>query len=183
MTELYLPPEQRVEILREYARTWALRYFVETGTAEAFTTRRLVADFEMIHTIEVDVELHRRAVELFANYGHVLCWRGDSAEKLSMILEMLPGPALFWIDGHWTNHGHNPAGPDTPIRDELPLVMAHTLTHQHVVLVDDARLFREGVAWESEEYDWPSLTWVREQAESYGYRYELVDDVIRLTPP
>jgi hypothetical protein len=182
VTELYLPPEQRVELLREYAKRHGLRTFVETGTAEGFTLKRVLDDFDTLHTVEIDNELWSRAVDIFGDLDkNVMCWPGSSADVLPVILRGLTAaPALFWLDGHWCGKGHNPNGPDTPIREELPLVLGHKLPH--VVLVDDARLFREGRDWESEQYDWPPLSWVRKMAESHGYRYDLADDVIRLVP-
>lgn len=181
MAELYLPAEARVEILREYARRYDLKTFVETGTSVGFTTWALRNDFETIYTIETDRNLWDQAVQLFRDFPHIHCYCGDSAEVLPTILFGTHQPALFWLDGHWCAHGHNPDGPDTPIRVELPLVLGAPVAH--VVLIDDARCFREGADWEAEQYDWPTLTWVRETAERYGYSYELTDDVIRLTPP
>jgi len=181
VTELYLPPEQRVEILRQYARKHSLEAFIETGTSDGFTTWALRGDFQVLHTIEVDEGLWFRAVERFLDLPNVWCWHGDSPQVLPKILDLpLVSPALIWLDGHWCQHGHNPNGPDTPIREELPLVLGHP--SPHVVLVDDARVFREGADWETEKYDYPTLTWVKETAESYGYTYDLTDDVIRLTP-
>lgn len=180
MTDLYLPPEQRVEILRDYARRYKLTSFVESGTAEGFTTWLLRDDFDIMHTIEIEPELWSRAVERFQDYPNVTCWIGDSSHILPVILSGLPERALIWLDGHWCGSGPNPDGDDTPIREELPIVLGSELAH--VVLVDDARVFREGLDWEREQYDYPTLTWVREQAERNGYQYELAEDVIRLTP-
>ena len=180
MSELYLPPEARVEILRDYAKRYQLRNFVETGTSDGYTTWALRDDFAKIDTIEIDYGLWSRARVRFVGYGRIACWYGDSGVLLPGILYLLDGPALFWLDGHWCGSGPNPDGPDTPIRAELPLVLSDP--RPHVVLIDDARCFREGADWESERYDWPTLTWVREQAVEHCYDYELADDVIRLTP-
>lgn len=180
MTELYLPPEQRAEILRDYAKRHRLGTLVETGTAEGFTTWLLRGDFEVIHTIEIEGHLWDQAKERFRLYPQIHCWLGDSAKVLPQILSDIIGPALIWLDGHWCGSGPNPNGPDTPIRDELPLVLDDP--GWHVVLIDDARCFREGTDWERERYDWPTLTWVKETAERFGYDYNLADDVIRLIP-
>jgi hypothetical protein len=180
MTELYLPPEQRIEILREYGKRFNLGVFIESGTAEGFTLWGLRHDFGFIHTIEIEEHLYHRAVDRFASYPNVHCWLGDSPTVLPQILEEIAFPALIWLDGHWCQHGNNPNGPDTPVREELPIVLGDG--RPHIVLVDDARLFREGLDWETEKYDYPTLTWVQETAESFGYTYLLKDDVIRLTP-
>ncbi len=180
MTNLFLPAEARRDIIREYGKRYGLTVFVESGTATGDTPFALRDDFRRLHTIEIDHTLYEQARARLARYPQVFCWLGDSAEILPFILTHLHERALFWLDGHWSGSGTNPVGSDTPIRDELEAVLADP--YWHVILVDDARVFREGADWETEKYDYPTLSWVRDLAESYRYEYELADDIIRLVP-
>ncbi len=176
-----LSADQRRQLLRVYGQEYGLRTFVETGTAEGYTCLQLRDDFDQLHTIEIDPGLYGRALETFDRIPQVTCWYGDSGKVLADVLEVTDGPTLVWLDSHWCAHGHNPDGLDTPIEAELAALIADG--RDHVVLVDDCRLFRQGEAWESECYDWPSLTWLRQQAVMGGWLYSLEDDVARLVPP
>lgn len=176
-----LPAEARREILADYGHDYRLKTFVETGTADGATCWALKDLFAQLHTIEVDEGLWEQATARFRDYSQVTCWHGDSAVALAEVLDEIRCPALFWLDGHWCAHGHNPNGPDSPLPGELAAIF-DTGASGDVILIDDARLFREGDDWASEGYDWPALSWVREQAEDHDYRYELADDIIRLTP-
>lgn len=175
-----MPPEQRRAVIADYAARHGLSTFIETGTADGATVAALVDRFDALHTIEVDRGLWERAVNRFSHVPKVVCWYGDSAKVLPDVLEMIDGPALVWADGHWCGSGSNPNGPDSPIEGELAALFADG--RPHVILIDDARLFREGDDWASERYDWPTLSWVRAQAEAHGYGYELADDIVRLVP-
>jgi hypothetical protein len=180
MTDLYLPAEARREILRGYGHVHELGTFIETGTSDGGTTWALREEFQFIHTIEVDPYLYKQACDRFAPFLNITCWHGDSGKLLPEILELVYGPALVWLDGHWCAPGHNPDGPDTPVREELTVLLADG--RPHVILIDDARVFREGADWETEQYDYPTITWVRETAERHGFDFELKDDVMRLVP-
>ena len=181
MTDLYLPAEERREILRAYGHIHELGTFIETGTSDGGTTWALREEFQFMHTIEVDPYLYKQACDRFAPFLNITCWHGDSGKLLPEILEwVVADAALVWLDGHWCAPGHNPNGPDSPIQGELAALFADG--RPHIILIDDARLFREGLDWESEKYDWPSLTWVQEVAQIHGYGYELKDDIIRLVP-
>jgi hypothetical protein len=175
-----LPPEQRREIIREYAAVWKAKTFIESGTADGETTWNLAGDFRDLHTIELDKGLYEKAVERFRPCPMVHCWWGDSGLVLPLVLREVKTQALCWLDGHYSGVGPNPNGPDTPIREELAILFDDA--RRHVILIDDARVFREGDAWEENEYDYPTLTWVRNAARKRGYNYELADDIIRLTP-
>lgn len=172
----FLPPEQRRRILRDYGKKFELRMFVETGTANGDTPWALRKDFSRLWTIEVGEAQYKAAVHRFAG-TNVTCLHGDSAKHLPRVLEELGGtPALFWLDGHAC--GGDRAEKDTPILEELEAIFA-TGT-RHVILVDDARLFK-GMPHYG-EWDWPPIQDVRDRAEAAGYTFEVRDDIIRLVP-
>lgn len=177
----FLSHEERTHIIRSYAQRYSLKTFVETGTGEGFTTQHLLDDFTEMWTVELDPELYQRALVMFYNRNHVHCVLGDSTDELPKVVEHLiyhGTPALFWLDGHYCGGARGDI--DTPIRVELKSALK--APWGSVILVDDARLFEGGSEHTEEFKDYPSLDWVYETGIEHGYRSELIDDVIRLTP-
>lgn len=174
--------EGRRAELRKYGKKYGINILVETGTNDGMTPWTLKDDFEEIHTIELGHDQWKAATRLFASIPHVHCLQGDSSKVLPAVLRKIKGPALFWLDGHYsggiTAHGDR----STPIREELALIFADY--RKHVILVDDARIFEGGPEHEMYDHyaDYPPLAWVKEYAEENGYAYWLWDDIIRLTP-
>lgn len=179
MPDYFLPAEQRVEIIRHYGDRYRLRYFVETGTSEGFTTAALVNDFDSIQTIEIDENTHLRAVNRFARNPNVHCLFGDSGALLAQRVPRMIEPVLFWLDGHFCG-GPGRGNVDTPVVEELEAALR--APQGSVILIDDARLFGGGPEHTEEFRDYPDLSWVAEKAERHNFEYFLQDDIIRLTP-
>ena len=100
--------------------------------------------------------------------------KGDSAQEIPRILAGIHTPALFWLDGHYTDETSGQAAVDTAISAELAAVLAHPV--RHVILIDDARLFNG-------EWDYPRLEDLVAQVRAQGhYDVEVSADIIRLTP-
>ena len=179
---LFLPAEQRVEIIRDYAQRFGTRMFIESGTSSGATTGALVDDFEQLVTIELDEGLAQNAVRKFDALAHVMCIWGDSGEVIAKLVPTLTKPAVFWLDGHFCGPGSAHGDLDTPIRAELAAALR--APKGSVILIDDARVFEGGAEHHLEPHyhDYPSLEWVREQAEAAGFSYEMRDDIQRLTP-
>jgi hypothetical protein len=167
------PPAVKQRTLREYARRYKLRTFVETGTLHGDTTAAIKPQVDGVITIELSPELAERARLRFAGSRDVHVLEGDSGELLPDVLASLQNAALFWLGGHYSGGVTGRGEKDTPIRAELAAILDHTV-RRHVVLIDDARLFDGG--------DYPSLEEVEALARARRYRFEVRDDIIRLTP-
>lgn len=182
MTEpLYLPAEERREIIRQYGKDYDIGVFVETGTADGETVAFLLKDFGSLYTIELDESLYRAAVNRFYDFRKVVCLHGDSGAILPSVIEDIRAfdlPALFWLDGHYCGGARGDI--DTPIRAELDA--AFKAPEGSVILIDDARLFDGGPEHTKEFADYPSLQWVKDRGMESGFDYVLKDDIIRLTP-
>jgi hypothetical protein len=182
----FLPAEARRRLLREAGSRWRLRNFIETGTSSGDTMEFLHDHFSVLHTIELDQPTWQRAFERLASYMNVAVWPGDSTEVLPRVLKMIDGPALIWLDGHYSGPGTARGSLDTPVVAEINTVFSdvNETGRKHVIYIDDARIFDEGPEHNDEPHyaDYPSLTWVRQIAEAQGYDYLLEDDIIRLTP-
>jgi hypothetical protein len=168
------PSSIKQRMVSDYARTFAVRVFIETGTFFGDMIEAVRREFTEVHSVELDAKLHHRARRRFAGVPNVHLHRGDSGRVLSALVERLEEPALFWLDAHWsagvTAHGETA----TPIRQELAAILDHPID-RHIVLIDDARLF--GVA-----RDYPTLAELRaavsRRRESWDVR--VADDVIHV---
>ena len=145
--------------------------FVETGTYRGETARLMSEVCDWIISIEIDQALYERAVELFLDNPRVTVMHGNSADLLPDILAEVTVPALFWLDGHFS--GGITGGPkDSPILDELRAVLRHPVK-QHVIVIDDARLFRGRAGYPRIKDVWALLA-------GSGYDMIIQSDLIRI---
>lgn len=162
-------------VIREYQTKYGLPVFVETGTAQAGTLQIVVNDgqFEEYHSAELDDEFYLQALSRFSDDPTVHLHHGESDQILARILPEIDKPCLFWLDAHWVGGENDVKGShgETPVMEELEHIF--NSGHDHVILVDDARLF--GV-----EGNYPTLEEVYNFADGYGYQSELEDDIIRI---
>lgn len=182
MSDIYMPMEQRREVILGYAVQGGCRIFVETGTADGSTTAAMIPHFDQLYTIEIDEQLYLNAVQQFNQYeGKVGCIWGDSGDRLPDLMPQLTGPTLFWLDGHYCG-GATRGTLDTPVVSELETVLAKA-PEGSIILVDDARIFggmeEEGL----EGYTgYPEINYVAYLASAAGRNFLVQDDIIRITP-
>lgn len=93
--------------------------------------------FAKCFTIELSPVVYERGAQRLATVPNVECLLGDSAAVLPTVLDRLDGPALFWLDAHFSG-GDTAAGRD-PILSELETIYCRRDLGSHVVLIDDAR--------------------------------------------
>lgn len=179
---VYMSADQRREVLQKYGEHYGLNVFIETGTNDGGTPWLLKDQFRELYTIELAPRLWREAERRFQDIPNVHCLQGDSTVVLPQVLEAINEPALVWLDGHYsggiTAHGDL----DTPVKQELEALFADG--RNHVILVDDARIFLGGPEHldEPHYHDYPSIDWVRQTAIENGFDFLLEDDIMRLTP-
>lgn len=146
------PPPHAIkqQVLKHYASQYGLRILVESGTYHGDMIDALKGSFETIYSIELNTTLFNKARWRFRAEPHIKLINGDSSKELPAVLQQLEGPALFWLDGHYsagvTSHGDL----STPIFDEV----RHVLTareSRHVMVIDDARCF-------GSETDYPTIS-------------------------
>jgi hypothetical protein len=164
-------------IVQEHARRSSLAVFIETGTFFGDMLDAVRPDFRKLYSIELAEGLHRKARLRFADQPEIHLIHGDSGEELARLLNGLAEPALFWLDGHFSGGVTARGKIETPILSELSAIFAHPL-REHVVLIDDARLF--GVA-----RDYPSLDELRAIGARARPEWTLhvEDDVVRIGLP
>ena len=135
-----IPPpnvvKQRTVI--DYARRFSLSTFVETGTyygQMVFAVRNV---FRRIYSIELDGRLYEMARRKLSRWRNIVLMQGDSGEVLPELLAKIPGPCLFWLDAHYSGGVTAGSIADTPVKEEVRLILDHPVAG-HVILIDDAR--------------------------------------------
>jgi hypothetical protein len=138
----YVPPPHiaKQEMILKYASRFNISVFVETGTYMAYMIDAMKGRFKELYSIELSKTLYERAINKFADYSHIHFLNGDSGAELPKLLATLNRPCLFWLDGHYSGGVTAKADLETPIIMELGTILEHPIK-EHVVLIDDARLF------------------------------------------
>lgn len=95
---------------------------------------------------------------------------------IANVLAELKEPAIFWLDGHYSGGITATIEKYSPINEELQTIIANNQL-QHVILIDDARVF-EG------EHGYPTIEEVRDLTSKQfpGYHFSVDEDIIRLVP-
>jgi hypothetical protein len=170
------PPPHLVKqnLVRRYAKQHQCDTLVETGTYRGDMLLAMERTFRQMYSIELQPELHRRAAEMFRGRPHVKLLHGDSGVRIADVLNELDRPALFWLDGHFSAGRTAKGDLNTPISAELDSILSHPV-QDHVVLIDDARLFKG-------TEDYPTVEEIRQQLNAVGpFQLQVEDDVIAIT--
>src|SRR5579862_1202790 len=130
-----LPPPHifKQQVVREYGARFGLRTLVETGTYKGDMVQGVERHFAEIHSIELGRELFEEARARFAGLGHIHLHHGDSATVLPELLKTVHSPALFWLDGHFSQGITARGGKDTPIVEELGAIYTHNATEDVIL--------------------------------------------------
>lgn len=164
------------KMIRKLAKQTPAKVFIETGTFSGDTVEAIRTKFDKIYSIELDKTLYEKAKKRFEGLANVKILHGDSASVLPEILKEFPGPAVFWLDGHYSGEGTAKAGVETPIFQELKAIFSHP-NKNHLILIDDARCF-DGT------HDYPTLealkNFIKGSNPSLGF--EIKHDVIIVKP-
>lgn len=135
----HLLPEEK----RERLSVFASRFdnFVETGTYLGETAAAMSRFYRKVFTVEIHDGLYEKAAARFKGSENVEAFHGNSAKILPHILDQLDGPAVFWLDAHYSGPKTGRIGKvQTPVEEELSLIFA-TGSAEHLIFIDDARLF------------------------------------------
>lgn len=138
-------------------RRFPARVFVETGSYLGDGARAaLDAGFGRVVTLEAGRASWEHVRARFADDPRVTAILGDSAELLAAAIADVREPMVFWLDAHWSGEGtggrklpgYNRVY--SPVLEELAAVAAHPV-RGHTILVDDVRVFRDGVFVDADE--------------------------------
>ncbi len=174
-----MPDGLKRQTIYQYARAAGAAVVIETGTYHGDTTAYLARKGLRVVSIEIDPDLAARAQARFESNPLVSIEHGDSAQVLPAVLSGIDEPVCFWLDGHWSGGPTGGSPLSHPLLAELRSIADHHRVMDHVILIDDARLFG------SEGY--PSFEAIRQaltlQADRCAY---LLLDIVRshaIEPP
>jgi hypothetical protein len=159
-----------------------LRFAVETGTYLGGTAGQLAGVVDEVWTVELKADILAQASERLASFDNIHLVEGYSPEVLPGLLTEVPGPALFWLDGHGGTFGADDVPShilECPVLEELTAIEAWPHAARSVILIDDARAFFGTLL--HHRPDWPTFVDV---ADALGRdRYVTVlDDVVIAVP-
>lgn len=75
---------------------------VETGTLYGHTAIHASRLFDKVFTIELDNQLHTSALNINERVKNIEFIHGDSGEEVDRLVDRLAGPAVFFLDAHWS---------------------------------------------------------------------------------
>lgn len=169
------PHPIKMMVVKSYLIKFSLGNFIETGTYLGETLGYVANLGVHCASIELSQGLYEAASRRFSRQTNVRLVQGDSGQKLPELLRETTTPVLFWLDGHYSSGVTASAGIHTPISTELQAILNHPIK-QHVILIDDARLFDGTNAY-------PHLDQLLQVIRENGrYSVEVSTDIIRLTP-
>ena len=169
------PPKIKQKIVAEIAKNYGCKALVETGTYKGDMIFAQLANFDELYSIELSEEFHQQALQRFEKFPHVKLLQGDSGEELPKLTPKLKLKTLFWLDGHYCGGETAQSALECPIYNELKSILLEN--KNHVILVDDARMFNG-------TRDYPTL----EELNKYinqnfvNYTMKVVNDVIEILP-
>lgn len=132
------PPDDTVLFLKE---SFNIKFFVETGTYFGSTAVWASNHFSQVYTIELSEKLFNNVKTINNQYGNIDFILGDSRNELELVCNQLIGPAIFWLDAHYSTPETAGAGEKVPIIDEIRIINQCSYAKDSCILIDDARLF------------------------------------------
>ena len=172
-----LPPPHIIKqnAIKEYQEKYGYTTLIETGTYLGNMVEAQKTRFKKIISIEPGVELYEKAKERFKKDQNITLMQGDSGKVLPLIIKDLNEPAIFWLDGHYSSGITAKGDKICPIFEELDSIFNNKPLN-HVLLIDDARLFVD-------EDDYPTIEKLTKYVKNKNnnYQVEVKDDIIRFT--
>ena len=120
----YPPPHlvKQLAVLK-YAKDYQLKTLIETGTFHGTMIASVKNHFDKIISVELDENLFQKATDRFKNDNHIAIINGDSGKVLKDVIRDIAEPAIFWLDGHFSGGETARGESNTPIMQELEVVL------------------------------------------------------------
>jgi hypothetical protein len=170
------------ELVLWLSKTFAASTFVETGTNRAETAVWAADHFEQVYTVEAYEPLYNKNVEAFGNRKNIQFLKGDSRGHIQSISNSLTRPAIFWLDAHWCGEFTFGKSDECPVVGELEAL--NRTSPNHIILIDDARLFLAPPPPPHEASHWPDIAQIcRMLTANDSKRYVAVHDDVIISVP
>jgi hypothetical protein len=171
-----------IEIVSKLRIAYDIRSFIETGTYFCGTTRWASEVFEKVITIEYSENIYKDAIRKYGHIKNIEFMYGDTRDGLRKIVSKLEGPGFFWLDAHWSGGETYGEQDQCPLIEELALI--NSSKHDHLIFIDDARLFLSPPGHPLLSWQWPDISKVLHALNSVkGKRFvAIIEDVIIAVP-
>ena len=125
------PPPHIVKqmAIEEYQKKFDLKLLVETGTYLGDMVEAQRNHFEKIYSVELSKKLFQRATKRFKVYSHINILNGDSGVVLNKLIQEIDKPALFWLDGHYSEGITAKGAKECPVLEELEAIQKSNFYH------------------------------------------------------
>lgn len=172
---LPMPNLGKQRVVRQYIEKFSPAAFIETGTYKGKMVYAVMPYIREIYSIELDWAHYQRAKRRFAGYPNIHIIQGQSGEELPKILANIRDKCIFWLDAHYSGGSTAKGDSQTPIVQELECILKHEKADEHVILIDDARLFIG-------ENDYPTIEELKRFILTIhpDWTIEVKDDIIRI---
>lgn len=172
-----LPPPHVVKqiIIKNERDKSSYNTLIETGTYLGEMVEVQKKNFKKVYSIELGKELYSNAVKRFKDDRNVVILQGDSGIILKKLMTQINEPAIFWLDGHYSEGITAKGEKECPIFEELTAIFASRKLN-HKILVDDARLFNG-------TKDYPTINELMDFIKDKGQNFDFIleDDIIRIS--
>jgi hypothetical protein len=177
----FIRPGAPKELVLRLASRLSVQNFVETGTFKGATAFWAAQHFRTVVTIEIRPEISRAAAANPQRPPNIQFLVGNSGGLLPAVVAGLDGPALFWLDGHYSGPGTGDEAAECPIMDELAAIAKAT---SPIILIDDARCFLGPPPPPHDPRQWPRIDEIFAFLAQHfpGHITSIHDDVIISAP-
>jgi len=161
--------------IAEYQKKYKCNVLIETGTYLGDMVEAQKNNFRRLYSIELSDDLCQKATKRFRKIPHIAIIQGDSGKVLPNLLPEITEPAIFWLDGHYSEGITAQGEKECPVFEELNAILSVPTLHP-VILIDDARCYT-GVG------DYPTIAQIKSlvHATRPEYDLEVKNDIIHLT--
>lgn len=169
------------KIAKAIADKYQIDIFIETGTFKAKTAQWASTVFEKVYTIEANQAIYEQAKQKNSDCKNISFLQGHSRKKLVEVINILQSKkAMVWLDAHWSGGETYGEKDECPLMDELDILL--NCDTNHIILVDDARLFLAPPPKPHDRTAWPNLVTVMNKLKIHHYNAIIYEDVIFAYP-
>ena len=161
---------------------FVLTDFVESGTYYGETAVWASSHFARVTTIEYSRMLYEKARDCNSKIKNIEFVLGDSRQVLKQVCSRLTGPALFWLDAHWSAGETYGEGDECPLLAELKAIVASEWPHY--IFIDDAHMFLSPPPRPHRVEQWPTIgeVFAALQWGKHSYYIVVIENVIVAVP-
>ncbi|MGD0712412.1 MAG: hypothetical protein ABR968_14650 [Bacteroidales bacterium] len=171
------PPQDVILYLKNLCK---IDLFIETGTFHGWTSYWASQYFNAVKTIEFSKEIYTKTIEKHKALTSVDFIYGDSRVELKKIIFKNKTAAIFWLDAHYCSFGSYGEFDQCPLLEELKIILSSE--QQHLILIDDARLFLSPPPLPNSIEYYPSISEIINVFNTRNYHTIIYEDSIICVP-